>query len=90
MTTFWNERKVLVTGTTGLVGCCLVKALIERKAHVIAFIRDPNSHRANFTEAAIATKLKSYKELLRILTLLKGPSMKTRSTQYFISEPKPL
>ncbi len=31
-----------MTGSTGLVGCCLVKTLIKLKAQVVAFIRDPN------------------------------------------------
>lgn len=41
----WRERRVLVTGATGLVGSWLVKDLIERGAHVVAFVRDldPNS-----------------------------------------------
>jgi CDP-glucose 4,6-dehydratase len=42
MNSFWKEKNVLVTGATGLVGSSLVKALIDRKAHVIALIRDPN------------------------------------------------
>lgn len=42
MNPFWNERKVLVTGATGLVGSSLAKALIRQKAHVIALVRDPN------------------------------------------------
>ena len=40
MSQFWSNRRTLVTGATGLVGAWLVKALIERGAHVVAFIRD--------------------------------------------------
>ena len=40
--TFWNQKKVLVTGATGLVGSALTKALILQNASVIALIRDPN------------------------------------------------
>jgi len=36
----WGERRVLVTGATGLVGSRLVKELLARGAHVIALIRD--------------------------------------------------
>ena len=37
---FWRDRPVLVTGATGLVGSWVVKALLERKANVVALIRD--------------------------------------------------
>jgi CDP-glucose 4,6-dehydratase len=40
MSQFWSNRRALVTGATGLVGAWLVKALIAREAHVVAFIRD--------------------------------------------------
>ncbi len=40
MSQFWSNRRTLVTGATGLVGAWLVKALIAREAHVVAFIRD--------------------------------------------------
>jgi CDP-glucose 4,6-dehydratase len=38
--TSWNQRRVLVTGATGLVGSWLCKALVERDAFVVAFICD--------------------------------------------------
>lgn len=38
--TFWAGKRALVTGATGLVGSWLVKALLERGAHVIALVRD--------------------------------------------------
>lgn len=37
---FWQDRRVLVTGATGLVGGCTVRALLDRGAHVVALIRD--------------------------------------------------
>lgn len=37
---FWVDRPVLVTGATGLVGSWLVKTLLEKKARVVALIRD--------------------------------------------------
>jgi CDP-glucose 4,6-dehydratase len=40
MSSFWKFKKVLVTGATGLVGSALTHALIEKKAHVVALIRD--------------------------------------------------
>jgi len=37
---FWNDRPVLVTGATGLLGTWLTKALVARGASVVALIRD--------------------------------------------------
>lgn len=36
----WCARRVLVTGATGFVGSWLVKALLQRQAHVFALVRD--------------------------------------------------
>jgi CDP-glucose 4,6-dehydratase len=36
----WEGRRVLVTGATGMVGSWLVKALLARRAHVVAFVLD--------------------------------------------------
>lgn len=40
----WSSRRVLVTGATGFVGSWLVKALLERQAHVVALVRDLDHH----------------------------------------------
>lgn len=37
---FWRDRRVFVTGATGLVGSWLVKRLLKAKADVICLIRD--------------------------------------------------
>ena len=37
---FWQDRPVLVTGCTGLLGSWLTQALIERGAYVVGLIRD--------------------------------------------------
>ena len=39
---FWRDRRVLVTGATGIVGSWLVKALLEEEASVVAFVQDAN------------------------------------------------
>ena len=39
---FWRDRRVFVTGATGLVGYWLVKDLIASGARVIALVRDPD------------------------------------------------
>lgn len=37
---FWKDRRVFVTGATGLTGGWLVKRLIENKADVVCLVRD--------------------------------------------------
>jgi len=37
---FWRDRRVFVTGCTGLVGAWTVRALLERGAHVVGLVRD--------------------------------------------------
>lgn len=37
---FWKEKRVLVTGATGIVGSCLVKDLLARGAKVVALVFD--------------------------------------------------
>jgi CDP-glucose 4,6-dehydratase len=37
---FWQDRRVFVTGCTGLVGAWTVRALRERGAHVVGLVRD--------------------------------------------------
>ena len=52
--TFWQDRPVLVTGATGLVGSWLVRALLAAGADVVCLVRDwlPNSElvRTNLIE----------------------------------------
>lgn len=40
MSNFWENKNVLVTGATGLIGSGLVKQLVKDKAHVICLVRD--------------------------------------------------
>jgi CDP-glucose 4,6-dehydratase len=40
MSDFWQDRRVFVTGCTGLVGAWTVRALLQRGAHVVGLIRD--------------------------------------------------
>lgn len=37
---FWQDRRVLVTGCTGLVGAWTTRALVEEGAHVVGLVRD--------------------------------------------------
>ena len=41
---FWQDRRVLVTGGTGLVGGWLIKRLLEAQADVVCLIRDWTPH----------------------------------------------
>lgn len=40
MASTWRERRVFLTGATGLVGAWLVKELLDRGAFVVALVRD--------------------------------------------------
>ena len=37
---FWRDRRVFITGCTGLVGAWTTRALLERGAHVVGLVRD--------------------------------------------------
>ena len=37
---FWRDRRVFITGATGLVGYCLTRELVEKGADVVALVRD--------------------------------------------------
>jgi CDP-glucose 4,6-dehydratase len=39
---FWEGKRVLVTGATGIVGSWVVKDLVERSAEVVALVLDVN------------------------------------------------
>ena len=40
VTAFWQDRPVLVTGATGLVGAWLTRRLLDAGADVVCLIRD--------------------------------------------------
>ena len=37
---FWKDKRVFITGATGIIGSWLTKALVERGAYVVALVRD--------------------------------------------------
>jgi CDP-glucose 4,6-dehydratase len=43
-TDFWRDRRVLVTGASGMVGSWLVKDLLAEGAYVVALVRDADPH----------------------------------------------
>lgn len=40
MSSFWTDKKILVTGATGLLGSWLVKELVDNQSNVICLVRD--------------------------------------------------
>src|SRR5262249_34946443 len=40
MNRFWQDRRVFITGCTGVVGSWTVRALLDRGAHVVGLVRD--------------------------------------------------
>lgn len=70
---FWSNKKVFITGATGLVGFWLTQKLVELGAHVVALIRDqdPQSelYRSGLINAinVVNGSLESYDTLERAL-----------------------
>jgi CDP-glucose 4,6-dehydratase len=50
----WRERRVLVTGATGIVGSHLCAALLERGAVVVAFVRDDDPQSSFYRDGIAA------------------------------------
>lgn len=53
MTQFWQNKRILVTGATGLVGAWLVLALLKQQAEVVAIVRDLDPRSALLYSGAI-------------------------------------
>jgi CDP-glucose 4,6-dehydratase len=70
---FWRDRRVFVTGCTGLVGAWLTRALLDRGAHVVGLVRDRVSgselHRAGLDGRIDVVRgcVESYELLERVL-----------------------
>lgn len=50
---FWSDKRVLVTGATGMVGAWLVKELLAQGAYVVALVRDADPQSELFRSKAI-------------------------------------
>lgn len=70
---YWSNKRVFVTGATGLVGSWLVKDLLLQGAYVVALVRDPDPQSefyrsGNFTRTSIVQGcLEEYQTLERAL-----------------------
>src|SRR5690349_18881732 len=53
---FWRDRRVLVTGSTGLVGAWTTRALVERGAHVVGLVRD-HVHGSELVRSGLVGKI---------------------------------
>ena len=75
MKEFWQDRRVFVTGASGLVGSWLVEALLQKKAEVVILLRDwvPGS------------KLISSR-LLEKVTVIRGNLADSRELERVLSE----
>ena len=56
-TSFWQDRPVLVTGCTGLLGSWLTRELLERGASVVGLIRDWTPESELFRNGALPARL---------------------------------
>lgn len=69
----WHERRVLVTGATGMVGSHLCSALLARGAYVVAFVRDDDPRSAFYRDgiagqcSTVRGKLQSFDDCSRAI-----------------------
>lgn len=73
MKDFWQDRRIFITGCTGLLGSWLTKTLVERNAEVIGLVRDlvpkSNLNWSGFTDKIniVRGELEDYPTLERTL-----------------------
>jgi CDP-glucose 4,6-dehydratase len=71
---FWSERRVLVTGATGIVGSWVTKDLLSRGAHVVAFVLDDDPQSELYRSGSyrqvnvVNGRLESFADLERAIT----------------------
>ena len=53
MGTFWKDKRIFITGATGLLGGWLVKALLNEDAELIALVRDRDSRSMPLLEGVL-------------------------------------
>ncbi len=71
---FWKDRRVFITGASGLVGSWLVKELLSRSAEVVALIRDQDPQAVLFASGdihrvkVVSGKVEDYETLCRAIS----------------------
>jgi len=69
----WSERRVLVTGATGIVGSQLCAELLRRGAYVVAFVRDDDPQSAFYRDGVaprcsiVRGELQRFEDCLRAI-----------------------
>ena len=69
----WFDKTALVTGASGIVGSWLVRALLEKKCRVVAFIRDSDQNSElvrsgdHLKVSVVTGKLEEYSDILRAI-----------------------
>jgi CDP-glucose 4,6-dehydratase len=53
---FWRDRRVFVTGCTGLLGASLTQSLVDVGAHVVGLVRD-RVHASELWNTSLRRKL---------------------------------
>ena len=69
MNSFWQDRSVLVTGCTGLLGSCMTQELISQGAKVVGLVRDWAPHSRLFTEGLAQKMATVYGQIEDLATL---------------------
>ena len=49
---FWKERRVLITGCTGFLGCWLTSELVQKGSRVVGIVRDLLPHAPFFVKGS--------------------------------------
>ena len=57
MASFWRDRRVLVTGFTGLLGSHLTQELVEEGAEVVGLVRDRVPRSRLFTQKGLLDRV---------------------------------
>lgn len=73
MSVDWEERRVLVTGATGMVGSAMCRWLVDQGAHVVAFVRDADPQSELFRSGTaqrvtiVQGRLEDYRDVERAI-----------------------
>ena len=69
----WFDKRVLVTGASGIVGSWLIRALLKKKCNVVAFVRDSDRNSEfvrsgdHLKVSVVTGKLEEYSDITRAI-----------------------